>query len=396
MPEATTPPRRPRRTAGRRRPRGEGSVYQAKDGRWRGALVVAAEDGTRRRVVVSGRTEDEARDRLDDVRRRARRDPGQTAKPSNTVEAFLTGWLERNRRQVRPSTWLSRKGHIGNHIIPALGRKRLDRLTPADVEGMTADLVKQGLSPRTAGHVRVTLRTALRDAQRDGQAHQNAAALARAPRVEHVEMNVLDAEQTRLLLMTTREDRWGPLWALLAGSGMRIGEAMALTWDDLDFNSGSVAISKSWAKVAPKTWALSEPKTARSRRTIPIPATVMRALRELYDRQEAERELAGDAWQRNPEGQPLFVDQYGRRPGVSHFSLALHKALRAAGLPRVRVHDLRHSYASTLLAQGIPLLTVSRMLGHSTITITANTYSHVSDGLQRDAADALEVALAGR
>jgi integrase len=378
-----------KRTAGRRRPRGEGSVYEVRsEGRWRGSVSVTEPDGRRRRLVVSGDTSDEAREKLAEAKKAveagARELHGRL-----TVSSYLQRWLAQHRGQVRASTWLARQGHIKNYIDPAIGRITMRKLTPSDVERMTSDMVSRGLSPRTAAHARTTLRLALRDAERDSLVTRNVAALARPPKVSRPEMQVLDGEQTRRLLAFTQDDRWHPLWQVLAGSGLRLGEALGLTWDDVDFDDATIAVRRSLAKVAAGEWGLTEPKTSRSRRIVPIPATTVRALREAKDRQDAERAGAGRDWQEHPEGQPVFADGYGRRFEPTYANRQLHLTLKRAGLPHIRLHDLRHGYASALLTEGVPLLTVSRLLGHSSIVITSDTYAHLTQSMTRDAAAAM-------
>lgn len=384
-----------KRTAGRRRPRGEGSVYEVKsEGRWRGSVSITEPDGRRRRLVVSGETSEEARAKLDEAKK-AVESGARELNGRLTVSGYLKRWLAGHRGQVRASTWLARQGHIKNYIDPAIGRIAMRKLTPSDVERMTTDMVGRGLSPRTATHARTTLRLALRDAERDALVTRNAAALARPPKVGRPEMQVLDAEQTRRLLAFSQDDRWHTLWQVLVGSGLRIGEALGLTWNDIDFDQATVTVRRSLAKTGPGEWGLTEPKTSRSRRTVPIPATTVRALRQAKDRQDAERSVAGRDWQEHPEGQPVFVDEVGQRFKPTKTNHQLNLALRRAGLPHIRLHDLRHGYASALLTEGVPLLTVSRLLGHSSIVITSDTYAHITQAMTRDAATAMDRVLSG-
>lgn len=369
-------------------------MFRAKDG-WKAAYTVVAEDGTRKRIVVRGRDEAHARERLEEVKKRAKANPSKVI-VKDSVEAYLLRWLERQRSQVKPSTYLHRRGHIVHHIVPILGRTRLDRLTPAAVEDMGSRLMTRSekpLSGRTVAHIRGTLRQALNAAMRDGLVTTNAAALARPPRQQHKEMQTLTSDQVRLLLDTTRSDRLGPLWALLVGAGLRIGEALALTWADVSLEDGVLHVRRSYAKAGPKAWAVSEVKTQRSRRRIELPRMVVGALTDLHDRQTVEMRDAGPLWQTYSHGQPLFTDMYGRLPEPTNINRALDKALVEAGLPHRRVHDLRHTYATLLLERGVPLVTVSRLLGHSGISITADTYSHVTSVMRHEAADVLDEAL---
>lgn len=387
MAEATTPARR-------RRPRGDGSIYETATGRWRGAIVW--EDpatGARRRHTVSGATFEAARDRMRELRRRLE-DSGRPTSRA-TLASWLAGWLEAERARVRPATWRGAELHVRSYIAPAIGRLRLDQVRPSDVERMTAGLVARGLSGQTARHARATLRRALADAQRDGLVASNAAALSRPPRAGRREMRVLTAGETRALLEGTAEDALGPLYALAATTGLRQGELLGLSWADvagLGGPSPALSVRRSLARAA-SGWALAEPKTARSRRTLELGPTAAAALRRQRARQAGARLAAGDLWQ-DREGL-VFTDALGRPLSGTAVSKAFAAALARLGLPRVRFHDLRHGAASLLLAQGVPLKLVSEQLGHSTIAVTADTYAHLDREQRRQAADALERAIGG-
>ena len=369
-------------------------MFKATDG-WKAAYTVVNEDGTRKRIVLRGRDEAHARERLEELKRRAKENPAKVI-VKDSVEDYSMRWLERQKAQVKPSTYIHRRGHIVHHIVPAIGRTRLDRLTPAAVEDMTTSLMaEKNLSPRTVAHIRGTLRSVLKSAMRDGLVTTNAAALARPPRQSHKEMQTLTKAQVGRLLASTENGRYGPLWTLLVGSGIRVGEALALTWDDvtLDGDRGVLNVRRSYAKAGPGRWEVAEVKTKRSRRRIELPATVVGALLDLHDRQTVEMRDAGDLWQPYAHGQPLFTDQYGRIPEPTNINRALDKALEDAGLPHRRVHDLRHTHATLLLEQGVPLVTVSRLLGHSGIAITADVYSHVTSVMRHEAADIMDDVL---
>ena len=205
-----------KRTAGRRRPKGEGTTFKAKDG-WRAAYTVVNEDGTRKRVVMRAPDEAHARERLEEVKRRAKQNPAKVI-VKDSVEEHLLRWLERDRVRVKPSTYQHRRNHVVKHLVPAIGKVRLDRLTPAMVEDMTTEMLvtgKKPLSPRTVAHIRGTLRQALNAAMRDGLVTSNAAALAEPPRQQHVEMQTLSARQVGRLLAsteTTATGRCGRCW----------------------------------------------------------------------------------------------------------------------------------------------------------------------------------------
>jgi integrase len=393
----------------RRRANGEGSTYRTAEGRWRGAVAWTDVQGERRRKVVSGRTQAEVRRAIAEAR--VGLDRGLAPASPSTVAAFLAGWLEASKPRIRTSTWRGYAQCVRLYIVPAIGRRELAKLTPSDVEAMTAGMMKSGRSPRTAALTRVILRRALQDAQRDELVHRNAAALARPPRVPTRALRVghdyLEPEQLRKLVDVARIHPLGPLVTLAALTGLRQGEVLGLTWGDVDLEAGTLTVRRSMAR----TWnaagadvrALAEPKTARSRRSIDLPRTAIAALERRRGVQAVHRERAGAAWQ--DRDQLVFTDEVGRplsphavtghAPKPGQGASGFHELLEAAGLPHIPFHGLRHSAATALLAAGVPIKVVSEQLGHSTITITADRYAGVVPSQRREASEAMERAIGG-
>lgn len=384
-----------------RRSAGEGTIYTTADGRLRGALrVTHPRTGHQVRRTVSGRTRAEVARKIEALKREAA--DGSFAGRLSLGD-FLTRWLEAEKQRIRLSTWRERELHIRLYIRPALGPVPLAKLTPLDVERMTSGVIAGGLSPRTAAHVRVSLRRALGDAVRDGLISRNVAALARPPRVPgrtlQVGRDYLDAEQLRALLTTSRLHPIGPLVTLAATTGLRAGELLGLAWPDVDTEAGTLTVRRSLARVWQRQdgetvqgWGLAEPKTPRSRRTINLPGAAVAALQRQRELQEAARGLSGLAWQ-NVDSL-VFTDAVGRSLRGYSVNADFHKLLDAAGLPSVPLHGLRHSAATLMLAQGVPLKVVSESLGHSGIAITADTYAAVMPAQRKEAADAIDRALA--
>jgi integrase len=270
----------------------------------------------------------------------------------------------------------------------------LAKVAPSDVEHVTAGMIASGLSPRTAALARVVLRRALADALRDGLVHRNVAALARPPHVPSRSLEAgrdyLSNEDLRRLLSAAKVHPMGPLVTVAATTGLRLGELLGLEWQDIDGAAGTLAVRRSLAR-APHGWKLAEPKTSRSRRTIDLPTAARGAVDRQRDLQEAARDAAGSAWQ-DVDGL-VFTDAVGRPLSGSWVNHTYHDMARAAGVPSVPFHGLRHSAATALLAAGVPLVVVSRYLGHATITVTADRYSGVTPDLRRSTADAMDRAL---
>jgi integrase len=385
---------------GQRRSRHEGTTYQRK-GRpgWRGELVW---DG--KRHIVSGATQEEASERLSDLRRELRR--GTKATGTGTLSEYLTGWLEGQRGAVRPSTWRTTAGYVRGYLIPALGTIPLARLTADDVSKALAAFRKHGrpaqdgqqraprpVSALTVHHVRATLRAALTDAYKSGKVGRNVAADAKAPRVPDQRVTYLTAGEVAKLLAATANDPLGPLYALAVSTGLRRGELVGLRWSDVDTNAGSLTVARSVARDDEGGWTAAETKSVRSRRSLPLTSAASRALDRQRKRQAAARLGAGSAWQ-DRDGF-VFTDAVGRPLLPEYVSHAFAKARTTAGLPTATLHQLRHTAATFLLSEGVPLAVISDWLGHSSIGVTAKHYAAVVPALHRQAADALDRALAG-
>jgi len=407
MKQSTDQSDRPaKRKRERRRSPREGSVYPY-DGGWRGAVTWTDQDGQLHKRTVRAPTSGQARERLDKLRAELALGTIAPAGKTLTVGHYLTTWLDRYRVHVRPSSWRGAEMHVRVYLVPALGSIPLARLTAPDVEhalasflatGRPVRAVKRtrgrtnpgGISPRTVSHIRATLRRALSDAVRDGLVARNAGADARPPRVPHRPITYLTPRDLRRLMDATGELDEGPLYAVAASTGFRLGELLGLAWADVA--DGTITVRRSLART-PTGFVLNEPKTARSRRTLPLPATAARALEMQRSRQAFARKRAGSSWQ-DRDGL-IFTDVIGRPLHPDYVSRRFAKARDSAGVPRVTFHDLRHSAATAMLAEGVPLAVISDWLGHAGIAITAAAYAAIVPELRRDAADAMDRALGG-
>jgi len=325
----------------------------------------------------------------------ALRDRGAPASARNvTLGRFLETWLVDVRGHLAPATWRKHRSVIRVHLIPALGHRRLSDLSVADVRAFLAG--RDDLDPQTRRHHRSTLRRALGDGLRDGLITRNVAALAEPPRMNRKQRTYLDADQAKALIDGTRDDRYHALWTLAVTTGMRESEMLALRWSDVDLAGRTVSVSRTLHRTRPgdpdydrkDPWAFLPPKTDKSRRTIPLATVTVDALRAHERRQLEERMAAGKPGKglvfTTPAGQPIH--------GTNLLPL-LYAHLERLGLPRVTIHDLRHSAATVLLASGVPLPVIAAILGHSTIRVTADLYAHVVPELSRDAADRMQGAV---
>lgn len=376
----------------RKRGQGEGNIYKRKDGRWAARVSVGYRNGKRSRRWVYGETREDAAKKLRAVI--LDHEHGTLLAPGReTVSQFLTRWLEDSAKsKLRPRTYASYAQVVRLHIEPTLGRASVQRLAPQHVQRWLNDMQKAGLSPRTCQYARAILRSALAQALRWGVVSRNVATLVESPRVPKHEIRPLQPEQARALLQAARSHRLGALFTVALALGMRQGEALGLRWDAVDFKAGVLHVRAALQWVG-REWQLVEPKSERSKRAVALPHVAILALRAHRVQQRKERLLAGRDWQ---ETGLVFTTRTGRPIEPSNLTKEFGRVLKKAALPRVRFHDLRHTAATFLLAQGVDPRTIMETLGHSQISLTLNTYSHVLPTLKRDAAALMNSILSTR
>lgn len=373
-----------------RRANGEGSVCRRADGRWIAELSYQDADGRGKRRTVYGRTQAEVRAKLRDARQRL--ESGAPIRDASvTVAAWLVEWcakaLEASDRKRATKDLYATMARA--HLTPSLGHLPLARLRPSDVEAMIVAKRDAGLSASTIRTIYTVLRAALEVAVRDGLVRTNVAAAVKRPATERTDAVYLTAEQAQHLLTAVAGDRLEGLYRLMLATGLRRGEALALDWSDLDLEVGVVRIRRTLARTS-KGLELSEPKTERSRRTVPLPRSAVETLRAHRSRQAAERLAAGPSW--HPTGL-VFATEVGTALEPRNVLRRFDVLARRAGLEGVHLHTLRHSAASFLLAAGTHTKVVQEHLGHSSYAITADIYSHVAPAQAREAADRLDEAL---
>lgn len=370
----------------RRASPGEGRPFQrSQDGRW--VVVVRDPDGRRRCLYAWSRAA--VIERRDDYRAAARM--GLTPPPARfTVGHHLADWLADRRGKVRPSTWVFYELHVRMHLA-LLARIPLTKLTPNDVRRLIRDREAEGCSPASIRNTVRVLRMALKQAVGDGLVPRNVATLVATPRVQRAELDILQPHEAQRLIAAAPDDPLGALWVLLVGIGCRLGEASGLRWSDVDLVAGEVSIARSLRPIdrrlrdqSARRLQFVELKTDASRRTNVLPAFVVDALRRHRELAAARpRHVAGTVFT-TPRGTPL---------DPRNISRAWAAFRDAAGLPTIRIHDLRHTAAAIALAQGLTLEDVKRMLGHATIAQTSDTYGHLVRDRQREVASRMDQAM---
>ncbi len=315
-----------------------------------------------------------------------------------TVGAFLEQWLVGLRPSLKPTTAKSYGDVVKWHVQPRLGAIRLSELNALHLQGLYADLYangkargKGGLSARTVQYVHRILGHALRDAVAWGLIVKSPAALVKPPRVVQRDVQAWTPDQARRFLELVDGDRLYTMWVVFLSTGLRRSEVAGLRWSDVNLDAGMLAVRQTRVSVG---WQVhtSDPKTRSSRRTVSLDARVVAVLRAHRRRQLEERLAWGEAW---VESGYVFCVENGEPIHPEDISTAFERLVKQLGLPEVRLHDLRHTSATLALAAGIHPKVVSERLGHSSIAITLDLYSHVIPGLQEEAAEKLGELILG-
>ena len=376
----------------RRRGNGEGSIYKRKDGRWAATLDLGYQNGRRSRRSFYGKTQRDVQQKLA-AAQRAVQDSLPIPSERQRFGAFLAGWLEDVARpNLRPRVFVRYRELLTLHAIPTLGTRPLAKVTPQDLQALYAGLGEK-LAPRTVGHVHRVLHRALADALRWGLVARNVCDAVRPPKVQAKEMRALSPEEARQLLTGAVGDPLEALYILAVTVGLRQGELLGLKWQDVDLDAGRLQVRRSIARLNGHGWLEQEPKSASSRRSVALTPLAVAALQRHRQRQ-LERRLKALAWEDNGF---VFANEVGRPMTPQNLTQrSFHPLLDRAGLPRMRFHDLRHTAATLLLAQGVHPKIVQEMLGHASISLTLDTYSHVTPSLQAEAAEKMQAIFSGR
>jgi integrase len=295
--------------------------------------------------------------------------------------------------RLRPSTWANYRTYTAAYVVPILGQIKLQALTPVQLNHLYAHLLEQGrrktinsgrtgLAPKTVRNVHVMLHSALHDAMRWGYLVRNVAEAADPPAARSPEQKVWSPQELGAFLDHVRDDRLYALWLLVATTGMRRGELAGLRWVDIDFDHATVSPTIPRVVVDHQVHD-SAPKTERSRRRLALDPVTLAALQAHRQLQAEDRHMVGRHYRDHgyvftwPDGRPLHPEN------IANW---FEQHTRAAGLPRIRLHDVRHSYATAALKAGISAKVISERLGHASVAFTLQTYSHVIPGMDKDAA----------
>ncbi len=307
-----------------------------------------------------------------------------------TIEKHFENWFEVVKNRVSSKTFSGYRDIVRLHIIPAIGSVRLDKLRPERIQILYNKMIEQGLSPRTVRYTNMILKNCLEQAVKWEQIYRNPATLVDLPKEKRPQTQVLNPEQAMKFMEKAIYSPLKPFFSLMITSGTRPSEALALKWDCVDFDNNRVTVARTLVRDEKGGgWSLEETKTDRSRRTIPLPPSTIADLKEHKNKQNEQKMKAkpGKYNDHNfvfaaENGEPMCRRNIIKR----HFK----PLLKSADLPDIRLYDLRHTCATLLLSVGENAKIVSERLGHASIVLTLDTYSHVLPDMQKSCAEKLE------
>lgn len=361
--------------------------------RWLVRIFLGRDRDTRRRRYYNRTVHGTARRAQEYLTKMLReRDLGRGLEGAEiTLDEFLDRWLETAAKpRLREKSYRGYESLLRRYVRPTLGERNLATLCPLDIQATHQQLVERGLSSRTIRYAHSVLRSAMRQAIRWGLLSQDPTDGAQLPRLGRREMRVLTAEQSRAFLSEALKTHYGPVFALALTTGMRPSEYLALKWPDLDWDRGTVSVVRTLEKVS-EGWRFAETKRARSRRIIKLQEWVLGTLKNLQAR---KIHRGGCSW---PEaGELVFTTSASRPIHSDKLAKRFKGILRQAGLPPIRLYDLRHTAATLALTAGVPPKVVAEQLGHASAAFTLDVYSHLLPHMQDQAAIQVEQILLGR
>lgn len=372
----------------KRRSNGEGNIRKRKDGRWEGRYTAGRDPITGKQIFknVLGKTQAEVKEKLKKALEECKKvDITRTGK--YTVAGWMEEWFENVAKlKVRPSSHQTYRGYIDHHIAPNIGKIPLEKLSTMDlqklyrklmnkgrVERIEAERQPKGLSAKTVRNINQVISSAMDFAVAQKIIAENPCKAVALPKVEHKEMQTIPTEQLQAFLKEAKESDVYEMYYIELATGLRRGELLGLKWTDIDWKNGIIKVRRSIARVNGEIME-STLKTKNSYRAVSISPQAIEVLKQQKAKTNDQYVFP------SPNGGPISPDSVNNM---------LKRVLARAGIPKVRFHDLRHTFATIALQNGVDIKTVSGMLGHFSAGFTLDTYAHVTTSAQKEAAEAL-------
>jgi integrase len=377
-----------------RRGQGSGAAFQrSEDGMWVASLDIGWQAGKRKRKYFYAKTESAVLEKL--AKARGDQLQGKDIDPDRiTVEQYLKQWLEEDvKRRLAITTYENYEGTMRVHVYPDLGKFQLTKLSPRHVQLLLRSKEEAGLSPRSVANIRTVLGIALHRAMKWELIHRNVARLVDAPNQRKVEVVPWSRAEAFQFLKHVETHRLGALFTVALSLGMRRGEALGIKWEDIDFETRTLSIRRQVVRTRTQGLVIKEPKTEKSRRTIALPEQTITRLKQHRRIQAAEQLRAGPRW--HDEGY-VFTSTIGTPVDPRNVSRLYNELRDAAGVSKKRFHDQRHWCATLLLAQGVSMLHVKELLGHTLLSTTMDLYGHLLEEDRRISADSMDEIFRGK
>ena len=366
-----------------KRGNGDGSIYRRKsDGKWVGSITL--ENGNRK--VIYGKTQKEVQEKMK-VLLREQQQGLLVVSPNETVEQFLTQWVEDRKPSVRIRTYERYEAFIRLHVVPVIGKIKMQQLNPQHIKGLYARKLKEGLSSTTVNTLHMMLHKAFDDAVKWSIVGRNVCDLVDVPQRTHYEIKPLTIEEAKHLLETAKDHPLEALFTLALTTGLRRGEILALKWSDINFEKKTVQIQRIFTRAPGQRYVETEPKTKKSNRSVKLTAKAVELLIKHKEHQLEAKSQAGSEW---VENNLVFCTSLGTPINPTKLLERFKTLLKKTGLPHMRFHDLRHSVATILFAMNVHPKIVQELLGHNQISMTMDLFSHMLPGMQEDVIEKLE------
>lgn len=361
----------------KRRADGEGTIFKLPDGRWAAEISLGYENGKRVRKRVSAKTQEEVTKKIRDVKHKAERGI-KVSLDRITVQQLSAEWLLLIKAKRSASTYRIREMNCRLYIVPNIGKIAVSKLTVNDVQRVLDKYAKEGKRKNTISSIKTTLQSLIKEAQRRSIVHQNVASLAELPEAitPPRPKRGLSPDEAKALLQALKGDRFETAVIIMLSLGLRRGETFGLCWKDIDFENQTLTVNGNLQYID-KQWQIVKPKTIKSNSKIPIPSNLIQLLKAYKARQELQKRIMGEKWQDNDL---VFTRNDGTPVPEPTFSKHFKVLLKRKGLEKITPHELRHSCATILFAQGVDPKLIQTILRHANISITLDTYTHLLPG----------------
>ena len=307
--------------------------------------------------------------------------------PQVLLSEYLEQWLIASKDSIRPKTHIQYRQIIEQHILPNLGKLKLNELQPEMIQALYNKKIVTGSGVRTVRLIHSVIHCALNQALKLGLIYRNPSDAVYRPKLLRTEMKILDEDQARSLLIAARGRRLEALFKVSITTGLREGEILGLKWGDLDWDKNQLNVQRQLQRIPKTGLVFSEPKTSAGLRMIELGSDTIASLKAHFNRQRLEKNFKGEIWQENDL---IFPSSNGTPLDPRNLIRQFKLLLVEANLPDIRFHDLRHTAASLMLKQGVSIKVVQERLGHSDAAMTLNVYSHTIPGMQKEAAQKMD------